>query len=163
MKALRRVHDLETRGYAYEVVKHQKLPHVITSQQSYPAASSVLIPLDSTGQTLQSNSFNLQFNICLLNISDISQSQLVFLYSNIDSPSSITMAPPSFPPEDLRQIVQEVATLLKERKETISVAETVSPYPHPQYPILTLLRQQAVSSPQPSSPSPAPQPTTKAA
>jgi nicotinamide mononucleotide (NMN) deamidase PncC len=35
------------------------------------------------------------------------------------------MAPPSFPPDDLRQIVQEVATLLKERKETVSVAETV--------------------------------------
>ena len=39
------------------------------------------------------------------------------------------MAPPSFPPEELRQIVQEVATLLKERKETISVAETVSRLP----------------------------------
>jgi hypothetical protein len=31
----------------------------------------------------------------------------------------------SFPPDELRQIVKEVATLLKERKETISVAETV--------------------------------------
>ena len=30
-----------------------------------------------------------------------------------------------FPPPELREIVQEVATLLKERKETISVAETV--------------------------------------
>ncbi|KAF1942438.1 hypothetical protein EJ02DRAFT_345444 [Clathrospora elynae] len=36
------------------------------------------------------------------------------------------MSPPSFPPEELRQIVQEVATLLKERKETISVAETAA-------------------------------------
>jgi hypothetical protein len=35
------------------------------------------------------------------------------------------MSPPIFPPEELRQIVQEVATLLKERKETVSVAETV--------------------------------------
>jgi hypothetical protein len=35
------------------------------------------------------------------------------------------MSPPVFPPGELRQIVQEVATLLKERKETISVAETV--------------------------------------
>ena len=40
------------------------------------------------------------------------------------------MPPPSFPPEELRLIVQEVATLLKERKETISVAETVGvPFP----------------------------------
>jgi hypothetical protein len=31
----------------------------------------------------------------------------------------------SFPPEELREIVKEVASLLKERKETISVAETV--------------------------------------
>ncbi|EDU44711.1 CinA protein competence- and mitomycin-induced [Pyrenophora tritici-repentis] len=36
------------------------------------------------------------------------------------------MAPPSFPPEELRHIVQEVATLLKERKETVSVAETAA-------------------------------------
>jgi hypothetical protein len=35
------------------------------------------------------------------------------------------MSSSAFPPESLRQIVQEVATLLKERKETISVAETV--------------------------------------
>ena len=34
------------------------------------------------------------------------------------------MASP-FPPTELRHIVEEVATLLKERKETISVAETV--------------------------------------
>lgn len=34
------------------------------------------------------------------------------------------MTPP-FPPTELRNIVEEVATLLKERKETISVAETV--------------------------------------
>ncbi|KAH7363740.1 competence/damage-inducible protein-like protein cinA [Pyrenochaeta sp. MPI-SDFR-AT-0127] len=32
----------------------------------------------------------------------------------------------SFPPEELRQIIQEVATLLKERKETTSVAETAA-------------------------------------
>jgi hypothetical protein len=38
------------------------------------------------------------------------------------------MSPPVFPPEELRQIVQQVATLLKERKETISVAETVRPH-----------------------------------
>jgi len=36
------------------------------------------------------------------------------------------MSPPIFPPEELQQIVQEVATLLKERKETISVAETAA-------------------------------------
>ncbi|KAF1848268.1 competence/damage-inducible protein-like protein cinA [Cucurbitaria berberidis CBS 394.84] len=36
------------------------------------------------------------------------------------------MSSSSFPPEELRQIVQEVATLLKERKETISVAETAA-------------------------------------
>lgn len=35
----------------------------------------------------------------------------------------------AFPPPALKQIVQEVATLLKERKETISVAETV-PLPY---------------------------------
>jgi hypothetical protein len=33
----------------------------------------------------------------------------------------------SFPPAALRDIIQEIATLLKERKETISVAETVLP------------------------------------
>ncbi|PVH94395.1 competence/damage-inducible protein-like protein cinA [Periconia macrospinosa] len=32
----------------------------------------------------------------------------------------------TFPPEELRQIVQEVAALLKERNETISVAETAA-------------------------------------
>lgn len=31
-----------------------------------------------------------------------------------------------FPPEKVRAIVQEVASLLKERKESVSVAETVS-------------------------------------
>jgi hypothetical protein len=39
---------------------------------------------------------------------------------------SITMSSSSFPPEELKAIVQEVATLLKERNETISVAETVT-------------------------------------
>jgi nicotinamide mononucleotide (NMN) deamidase PncC len=38
------------------------------------------------------------------------------------------MSSSSFPPDELKQIVQEVATLLKERKETISVAETVGSY-----------------------------------
>ena len=42
------------------------------------------------------------------------------------------MSPPIFPPEELRQIVQEVATLLKERKETVSVAETVKSLYSPQ-------------------------------
>jgi hypothetical protein len=32
-----------------------------------------------------------------------------------------------FPPESVRAIVGEVAALLKERKETVSVAETVRP------------------------------------
>ncbi|KAF2244739.1 competence/damage-inducible protein-like protein cinA [Trematosphaeria pertusa] len=32
----------------------------------------------------------------------------------------------SFPPDEVREIVQEVAALLKERKETISVAETAA-------------------------------------
>ncbi|KAJ4375241.1 hypothetical protein N0V83_002327 [Neocucurbitaria cava] len=36
------------------------------------------------------------------------------------------MSSSSFPPEELRQIVQELAALLKERKETISVAETAA-------------------------------------
>lgn len=35
------------------------------------------------------------------------------------------MSTSSFPPAELREIVKEVATLLKERKESISVAETV--------------------------------------
>lgn len=40
-------------------------------------------------------------------------------------------ASPPFPTEELKQIVQEIATLLKERKETISVAETVlTPLPY---------------------------------
>ncbi|KAL7771001.1 hypothetical protein CFE70_000941 [Pyrenophora teres f. teres 0-1] len=37
---------------------------------------------------------------------------------------SLSMHTSVFPPEELRYIVQEVATLLKERKETVSVAET---------------------------------------
>lgn len=40
--------------------------------------------------------------------------------------ASFTMAK-EFPPEKVRSIVDEVAKLLKERKETVSVAETVSP------------------------------------
>ena len=32
-----------------------------------------------------------------------------------------------FPPRQVRAIVSEVAALLKERKETVSVAETVRP------------------------------------
>ena len=36
------------------------------------------------------------------------------------------MVASSFPPPELRELVKEVATLLKDRKETISVAETVS-------------------------------------
>ncbi|KAF2819541.1 competence/damage-inducible protein-like protein cinA [Ophiobolus disseminans] len=36
------------------------------------------------------------------------------------------MSSSSFPPEELKQIVQEVATLLRERNETISVAETAA-------------------------------------
>lgn len=35
------------------------------------------------------------------------------------------MSDPDFPPKTLREIVNEVASLLKERKETIAVAETV--------------------------------------
>jgi hypothetical protein len=35
------------------------------------------------------------------------------------------MASSEFPPESIRAIVTEVANLLKERKETITVAETV--------------------------------------
>jgi hypothetical protein len=38
-----------------------------------------------------------------------------------------TMLSSTFPPEELKAIVQEVATLLKERNETISVAETAGP------------------------------------
>ena len=33
-----------------------------------------------------------------------------------------------FPPEQVRAIVSEVASLLKERKESVSVAETVSSF-----------------------------------
>ncbi|KAF3010797.1 hypothetical protein E8E13_008140 [Curvularia kusanoi] len=36
------------------------------------------------------------------------------------------MSTSSFPPQELRSIVKEVATLLKDRKETISVAETAA-------------------------------------
>ncbi|KAL6707815.1 hypothetical protein ACN47E_003715 [Coniothyrium glycines] len=36
------------------------------------------------------------------------------------------MSSTGFPPQELRQIVHEVASLLKERKETISVAETAA-------------------------------------
>lgn len=32
----------------------------------------------------------------------------------------------SFPPSSLRPLIEEVTTRLKERKETVSVAETVS-------------------------------------
>lgn len=36
-----------------------------------------------------------------------------------------TMSTSEFPPASLKPIAQEVATLLKERQETVSVAETV--------------------------------------
>lgn len=39
--------------------------------------------------------------------------------------SSANAGTKGFPPTELRQIVNEVTGLLKERKETISVAETV--------------------------------------
>jgi hypothetical protein len=35
------------------------------------------------------------------------------------------MASSQFPPDPVREVVAEVASLLKERKESISVAETV--------------------------------------
>lgn len=44
--------------------------------------------------------------------------------------SKSRMSSSSFPPPELREIVKEVATLLKDRKETISVAETVSGPPN---------------------------------
>jgi hypothetical protein len=37
----------------------------------------------------------------------------------------VSMATSEFPPKAVRAIVQDVASLLKERKETVSVAETV--------------------------------------
>ena len=37
----------------------------------------------------------------------------------------MSMAASDFPPKAVREIVQDVASLLKERKETVSVAETV--------------------------------------
>jgi hypothetical protein len=37
----------------------------------------------------------------------------------------MSMAASEFPPKAVRLIVQDVASLLKERKETVSVAETV--------------------------------------
>lgn len=46
-----------------------------------------------------------------------------------------------FPPEELRPLVEEIATLLTQRKQTISVAETVTlPYSNtfPSRPLPTL-------------------------
>lgn len=40
--------------------------------------------------------------------------------------STVSTMAKEFPPEKVRAIVEEVARLLKERKETVSVAETVS-------------------------------------
>jgi len=40
---------------------------------------------------------------------------------------------PEFPPEKVRVIVFEVAALLKERKQTVSVAETVCSFPFAAY------------------------------
>ena len=40
-------------------------------------------------------------------------------------PQANAMASDSFPPAELKEIVNEVATLLKEKKETVAVAETV--------------------------------------
>jgi hypothetical protein len=37
----------------------------------------------------------------------------------------VSMAASDFPPKAVRAIVQDVASLLKERNETVSVAETV--------------------------------------
>jgi len=43
----------------------------------------------------------------------------------INSSVRFTTTMSSFPPPQIKQIVTEVAALLKERKETVSVAETV--------------------------------------
>jgi len=40
-------------------------------------------------------------------------------------PQANAMTSDSFPPAPLKEIVNEVATLLKEKKETVAVAETV--------------------------------------
>ena len=41
-------------------------------------------------------------------------------------PTQRTMSTPSFPPAELREILHQVTTLLKDRKETISIAETAA-------------------------------------
>lgn len=71
----------------------------------------------------------------------------------------------TFPPEELKTIVQEVATLLRERSETISVAETVTCTPLPSCCTITnaTYRQLAASSQLPSCPSPVPRSTTRVA
>ncbi len=49
------------------------------------------------------------------------------------------MTSDSFPPAPLKEIVNEVAILLKEKKETVAVAETVrhsKPYPSPYCPFV---------------------------
>lgn len=38
---------------------------------------------------------------------------------------TLSMAAPDFPPKAVRALVYDIASLLKDRKETISVAETV--------------------------------------
>ena len=76
-----------------------------------------------------------------------------------------------FPPASLRPLIQEVFDLLRQRKETVSVAETVLPcypqYTSPLYKLRTkhqpvyIYRPQEASPPPVSSPARAPPPSTK--
>lgn len=62
------------------------------------------------------------------------------------------MSQSDFPPKEVREIVNEVAALLKDRKETVSVAETASLAEPLDIPMLMYhVRPQAASSPPHSS------------
>lgn len=102
-------------------------------------------------------------------------STLPYHLPHIPNPNPTPKMSSSFPPPELREIILELAPLLKERKETISVAETVrssyalshsNPPPPLSFQVNVIndvKRQQAASSPPRYSPSPAPQRTTAAA
>jgi hypothetical protein len=60
--------------------------------------------------------------------------QLLQVKARFLSSSSSMAEAKEFPPQKIRAIVGEVAALLKERKETVSIAETVCLYVIPVFP-----------------------------
>jgi hypothetical protein len=88
------------------------------------SSPSVSLPLISSMKT----------NLLYSNLTYFSTARLlypVFIQTTLKRTFASRMSTAKeFPPEQVRAIVSEVASLLKERKESVSVAETVSPDSH---------------------------------